>query len=152
MNIKIISTIALLIIATSASTLSWSAGEPTDMPEKVMQSIQGFEWQHRIILIKEEVTCDEQVTATLLSAKAAIDERHILWFLICNEQLQTNYSGALGEQFVANTIDGYFIRDDVTVILIGKDGGIKRRTDSLNLDELFALIDSMPMRQSEINR
>lgn len=36
--------------------------------------------------------------------------------------------------------------------LIGKDGGRKwKQTEPLNLDELFALIDSMPMRQAEMS-
>jgi hypothetical protein len=37
-----------------------------------------------------------------------------------------------------------------TVVLIGKDGGEKlRRSDEVDLGEIFSLIDSMPMRQRE---
>lgn len=46
-----------------------------------------------------------------------------------------------------------FKRKDNTfeVILIGLDGGIKRRkTGLLKLEELFAIIDGMPMRRKEI--
>lgn len=39
------------------------------------------------------------------------------------------------------------------IILIGKDGGVKKRKTSLmQTDELFGIIDSMPMRQSEMRR
>lgn len=39
------------------------------------------------------------------------------------------------------------------VVLIGKDGGIKARSETtLSNSELFALIDSMPMRQQEMAR
>jgi hypothetical protein len=38
-----------------------------------------------------------------------------------------------------------------TVILIGKDGGVKMlREDRVELQEIFDLIDSMPMRQQEM--
>lgn len=41
--------------------------------------------------------------------------------------------------------------DDRVLILIGKDGGIKRRAPlDTDLRELFAQIDGMPMRQEEI--
>lgn len=43
--------------------------------------------------------------------------------------------------------------DDVTVILIGKDGGVKERlSGEFDLSEVFALIDGMPMRRAETRR
>lgn len=43
--------------------------------------------------------------------------------------------------------------DAFAVHLVGKDGGIKRRDDAVvSLDALFRLIDSMPMRQAEMQR
>ena len=39
------------------------------------------------------------------------------------------------------------------LILLGKDGGIKlKRNDRVKLDEIFALIDSMPMRKDEMRQ
>jgi hypothetical protein len=39
------------------------------------------------------------------------------------------------------------------VVLVGKDGGEKRRSnDVVAVEELFAQIDAMPMRQSERRR
>ncbi|MCY7349201.1 MAG: DUF4174 domain-containing protein [Cytophagaceae bacterium] len=53
---------------------------------------------------------------------------------------------ALRKQFGVKT-DGF------TVILLGKDGGEKlRQTRPLLSEELFRLIDSMPMRQGEMRR
>ena len=41
----------------------------------------------------------------------------------------------------------------LTIILIGKDGGEKIRQEfPLDLKEIFAIIDSMPMRQQEIKK
>ena len=40
-----------------------------------------------------------------------------------------------------------------TVVLIGKDGGIKlKRGDRTNLEAIFGLIDSMPMRREEMRQ
>ena len=39
------------------------------------------------------------------------------------------------------------------VILVGKDGGIKlERQDETRLEDIFALIDSMPMRREEMRQ
>jgi len=39
--------------------------------------------------------------------------------------------------------------DEVSVVLIGKDGGIKQRSQGLDVAGIFALIDTMPMRKRE---
>ena len=40
-----------------------------------------------------------------------------------------------------------------TVLLIGKDGGIKARYNNMpDLKEIFSLIDRMPMRRSEMKK
>ncbi len=47
--------------------------------------------------------------------------------------------------------DKFNVSNKVTLILLGKDGGEKLRKNSLTPpEELYRLIDSMPMRQSEI--
>jgi len=44
-------------------------------------------------------------------------------------------------------------RDEFRVILVGKDGGVKLdRSVAVSGDELFALIDSMPMRRYEMQQ
>lgn len=49
--------------------------------------------------------------------------------------------------------DEYSIRESFTFILIGKDGGVKKRSSSaVSRESLYSLIDSMPMRQAEMKR
>ena len=36
------------------------------------------------------------------------------------------------------------------LLLIGKDGGVKKRTSTVSLEEVFSLIDTMPMRRREM--
>ncbi|WP_246180249.1 DUF4174 domain-containing protein [Marinobacter changyiensis] len=41
-------------------------------------------------------------------------------------------------------------RSEGRVLLIGKDGGIKSREASLNLNGIFRRVDAMPMRMREM--
>lgn len=42
-------------------------------------------------------------------------------------------------------------RDEFNVILVGKDGGVKYRSDkATDVQEIFSTIDAMPMRQNEM--
>lgn len=44
-------------------------------------------------------------------------------------------------------------KGELTAILVGKDGGLKlRQKGSLDLGEIFSLIDTMPMRQQEMRK
>ena len=40
--------------------------------------------------------------------------------------------------------------NEFRLILIGKDGGIKLNSRKISLEEIFSLIDTMPMRQKEM--
>ena len=42
------------------------------------------------------------------------------------------------------------VRSEDRVLLIGKDGGMKSRESSLDLDAIFRRIDAMPMRKREM--
>ncbi len=49
------------------------------------------------------------------------------------------------------TVETRFDAKSFSIILVGKDGGEKlRRTTPLPPDELFALVDAMPMRRAEM--
>jgi bifunctional DNA-binding transcriptional regulator/antitoxin component of YhaV-PrlF toxin-antitoxin module len=44
-------------------------------------------------------------------------------------------------------------RGEFAIILVGKDGGIKlNRAEHSQLNDIFALIDAMPMRQEEMRQ
>ena len=63
-----------------------------------------------------------------------------------SEFIEPMITRALREKFRATP-------GEFTVILIGKDGGIKlKRHDRTELKDIFGLIDSMPMRQAEMQK
>ena len=109
--------------------------------------IQGIElnqylWKNRIIL----TFADDEDHPGLIKLKAEMNEneceilnRDLLHFHFSND----HYFGKL-----TTTNDQSF-----RILLIGKDGGIKHESSrSVSILRLFELIDSMPMRQDEMQQ
>ncbi|SIS91174.1 protein of unknown function [Roseivivax lentus] len=98
-------------------------------------------WQARIVVVladdaADAAFCDQM--ARLRSAGAGLAERDIIVFTDTDPATR----GPLGTRLS----DGPF-----TALLIGKDGGTKRRESApLAIDDLFATIDAMPMRRREM--
>ena len=116
-----------------------------DLPE--IEDVEELKWKNRIILIWSE---DEELIAQSLNdSVSAIDDRDIVWFVLNGAEVTSNYPGKISGKFAVNTASKYS-SGDATVILIGKDGGVKRTANTLALDTLFATIDAMPMRINEI--
>ncbi|MBB5210268.1 DUF4174 domain-containing protein [Microbulbifer hydrolyticus] len=116
-----------------------------DAPE--IEGIEDLQWKNRVILIR---SADEDVLAQSLNdSVSAIDDRDIVWFILNGAEVTSNYPGKISAKFAANTT-GKYSSAGAKVILIGKDGEVKRAADTLALDVLFATIDAMPMRINEI--
>ena len=116
-----------------------------------IESIKQFKWNSRIILIRPLNDLEANLS-TLRKADSEIQDRHINWFIFSQGDVYTNFKGDLTEDFQKNTVDNYFSDDMFGIILIGKDGGIKKRAEYLNLKSIFELIDSMPMRKIEMEK
>lgn len=116
----------------------------------VVQDLASFKWENRIILVyrAEDIP---QTVAALKQADEQIVDRHILWFVLTGQGgVQTNYPRPIGPDFIADVIQRYFQNPLHSVVLIGKDGGVKDACSRLDLPYLFYLIDQMPMRQQEM--
>lgn len=114
-----------------------------------LESVEEMRWRHRVILVQSDQSCDGEIK-TLQEANDEITDRHILWFVFCGEIVETNFSGNLSEDFARNTKSKYFSGSSSEAVLIGKDGGVKNRAQSLDLLALNQQIDTMPMRQREM--
>ncbi|MDH3556778.1 MAG: DUF4174 domain-containing protein [Deltaproteobacteria bacterium] len=117
--------------------------------------LKDYQWKNRLILAFSPSTEDPGYRALekeiAVQAEEVID-RDILIFQILEtgeiklgaSSLQTGAGDYLRKSFSISP--GTF-----TVLLIGKDGGVKlRREGRAKLDEIFSLIDTMPMRQREM--
>jgi hypothetical protein len=116
--------------------------------ERTLFSVEQLRWVNRIILVSADQQGEAEVISQLRQAKSKIDERHLLWFVFSAERLTSNYEGEISQSFVRDIHHKYF-NNQVKFVLIGKDGGIKDQQPVLRLNSTLALIDIMPMRQSE---
>ena len=121
--------------------------------DNTLSHLSALEWKYRIILIDDSVDT-QAVVKQLRQEKSGVEDRDILWFVLnastSTHSLTNNYSGSITSDFSSNIYQRYFSHNDV-VVLIGKDGGIKLRAKTFDLQDIFKRIDSMPMRQQEMN-
>lgn len=97
---------------------------------------------YRQLLIFGSERCKDMVaeqTRLLDSIKDGLHERDV-------RVLQVTAASELNKKYKVKP--GSFV-----VILVGKDGGEKHRTSSIiQVEELFSLIDAMPMRRNEMKK
>ena len=106
-------------------------------------------WANRVVIVTEPPSAEDTI-AVFKQHKAQIDDRDIVWFVDAHTELHSNYDGEISDEFATALRD--MARDgDYDVVLVGKDGGVKLQSVTLNLDRLFSRIDRMPMRIREMN-
>lgn len=136
--------------------LLWGAmGGVAGGQEKEMFELKSFQWKNRILLIfalsAEDPVC-RSLAAELNAQIAGVRERDLLIGKFF-EAGANRFAGApLTPQSAEAFRREFAVRKGTsTVILVGKDGEVKlRREGPVQAAEIFALIDSMPMRQKEI--
>ncbi|MEL6275978.1 MAG: DUF4174 domain-containing protein [Bacteroidota bacterium] len=122
------------------------------------QNIDQYRWENRLILVftpnVQHPTYLQQV-AELAPQSEALADRKLLLFTF-TPQGQLLNEDCLGPRENSLAIyDKYGISTtDYTVLLIGLDGGVKRkvRNEVVNPQSFFKLIDTMPMRRAELRR
>lgn len=126
------------------------------------QDLSQHQWKHRLLLIKasdnNSKACHEQM-AKFTAKKEEMAARKLLAYVITgttykqidfDQTTQPLKSRSLSTQVAKTLLNEQY---EFEVILIGLDGGVKlRKTDQLTTDELFRLIDSMPMRRWELEK
>ena len=123
------------------------------------QNMTNFKWEYRILIIKELHTGSQEFKDQeehFRNSNKEFKERKLLLLTISNDKytvfnFETNssmISGKLSENMPKTILDN---SNNFEVILIGLDGSIKLRQENILLKEdLFRIIDSMPMRISEM--
>ncbi len=119
-----------------------------------ISDLQPFLWENRLILISAPESQVKSLRAQLLDAEAAIDDRHIVWFIFSDDGISSNYAGAITDT-LSQSVGSRWPNQpgsDMQVVLVGKDGGNKLYLDELDLPNIFVTIDGMPMRQREMQQ
>ena len=121
------------------------------------QDLSLFQWKNRLLLLfapNRSHPLFEALHKSLAASRSEAADRDLLVFEILesaassmnNTSIDSDTARMLREKF--DVQGGTF-----TVILIGKDGGVKlKRSDQVDLREIFDLIDSMPMRRQEMRQ
>ncbi|SBS34674.1 hypothetical protein MAQ5080_02942 [Marinomonas aquimarina] len=130
---------ALAVIALTQTAIA-NNDELTDLQELI--------WENRIIVVNSEQNSDK-LTDLFSQANHGIIDRDVIWFVLSDNDIQTNYQGAISPNFLSRVKSQYQLSNN-EVILIGKDGGLKERISGLDLERLFNDIDRMPMRIREM--
>lgn len=133
--------------ALSISTLSSARSSEMDFEQ--------FKGKTRLLLVFAPQSGDPLFAALqreISTRKNEVEDRGLVIF----EILELGASRMNGAELDPPTAASLRKRFDVSpkafaLILVGKDGGVKlRRNDFNGLEEIFRLIDSMPMRQNEM--
>ena len=114
-----------------------------------LESVSDLRWQYRILLISSPDNFKADALAKFSRLKDEIRDRDLVWFYLFSDHIETNYMHGLSKGFVTN-IKKQYLKVNHSAILIGKDGGVKLRQSALDLKQILALIDTMPMRLDEM--
>ena len=137
----------MLRILTAALAMTLTASPALADP------LDDLRWQSRPVVIFAADANDprvEQQTALLTAQSAALAERDMTIITVAGDRVTRDGApfpaAPTGLRSRLRVEGGTF-----TVLLLGKDGGIKRRETTVTFPEaLFRQIDAMPMRQQEM--
>jgi len=134
----------LVCVATSGHALEASRLMP------------GLAWEKRVLLVFAPDRHDDRLRRQNAALEASADglaERDMTLIRVFADD-----SVCVDDQVHARSASSFYRRfavdrGEFRVILVGKDGGVKLdRNLAVSADELFALIDSMPMRRYEMRQ
>ncbi|RFP64472.1 DUF4174 domain-containing protein [Hymenobacter lapidiphilus] len=135
--------LALVTTSVRAQTSNQNALE-----NSLENTVKAARWRQRVLLICAPAATDAQLLAQralLQAAQAGLAERDVLVRTLVVPGLAATDRAYLRRLGVKT--------DAFQVLLLGKDGGVKRRdTVPVAPAALFATIDGMPMRRQEMKR
>ncbi|QDA60998.1 DUF4174 domain-containing protein [Hymenobacter jejuensis] len=118
------------------------AGSDTSLAE----TLKANRWQKRVLLLcaaSSDQPALKQQQTLLAQDKAGLQERDMLVLDLVTTEMST-----ADKQFLRQKLG--IAEAPFTAVLIGKDGGIKRKdTAPITPQRLFGTIDTMPMRRQE---
>ena len=116
-----------------------------------------FQWENRLLFLfapNRNHPFFDTLHKALEAQKAEAKDRDLVIFEILESGRSSMNTNDLDHQTAQSLREKFDVpRGEFIVILIGKDGGIKlRRQNQTQIEDIFAVIDAMPMRQEEIRQ
>jgi hypothetical protein len=116
-------------------------------PPGLAAQLHASRWQHRVLLIGAPTAAQDDFQrqkALLAAAEKGLAERDFRVIEVLYDQLAPADRQCWTQQ-LGQPVAGF------RVVLIGKDGGVKRiETQPLASAEIFGTVDKMPMRRQEM--
>ena len=116
------------------------------------QKLKYYKWKNRLVLVIGNNTNNTTYTAQLDALKndnQGLNERRLKLFKVLPNKYQLDEELWVEGSLIFDTYNAN--KDPFRIILIGLDGGIKlSQSTVISKKDLFDLIDSMPMRSSEL--
>ena len=139
-----------LAVAVLLSDFSQNAiAEPLDLSR--------FQWKNRLLFLcapNRNHPMFVSLHNSLSAQQAEVDDRDLVIFEILESDPSSINTQSLASDSALSLRKQYNVNPgEFAVLLVGKDGGIKlKRQDEIQLEEIFALIDAMPMRREEMRQ
>jgi len=132
-------------------------GKVPDMDRCRELDLDQYRWKNRLVLIFAPSNADDYYLKQKkeLAGKAhELEDRHIIIFELLESGKSTIDKLSLSDEQQSYLRQEFEVpEEDFMFFLIGKDGTIKLRSNEVvSTADLFALIDSMPMRREEMRR
>jgi len=117
--------------------------------------LRQYQWKNRLLLLFSpsfEVPAYQALSQELDRNPSGVRERDLLVFHVLEQGPRVPGTRAVGTAEAEDLRQRFGItRGTFAVVLIGKDGTVKlKREGPAALTDIFALIDTMPMRQREM--
>jgi len=141
---------AIIAAVALSAGASWSElGDAVDLGE--------YQWENRLLLVFAPTGAEPLYQAlheSLVERGAEIEDRDLVVFEVFESGPSTEDGESIDPATARLLRQRFRVPSGAfSVILVGKDGGVKlARQDQTSIDEIFALIDSMPMRRQEMLR
>lgn len=137
-----------------ATIIAWSIVSDGDA---LSMDLNQYKWKNRLLLIfapDDGHSLLRNLESDIAVQPGEVSERDLLVFRIIENGPSFMAATRLDPQTAANIRKKFKASHErFTCILVGKDGGIKlRRNDQVRLQDIFELIDAMPMRQQEMRQ
>ncbi|BAY15040.1 hypothetical protein NIES21_08260 [Anabaenopsis circularis NIES-21] len=158
-NLVLINLILTASIVLSPVSIAGTAQGSTHAIAIKMSSfnLSSQKWQNRVLLVfapsVNNRTYQQQMQLFNQHQNGFKDRDLVLVQVLATDKSYAN-GQLIDESSVANLRDRFGVdKDNFRVILVGKDGGVKRQdTTPVPATEIFEQIDAMPMRQQEMQQ
>ena len=119
------------------------------------QDFKDHQWKNRVLIVStnNEKGIEFQKQINLLeNLDQELKERKLIVYQISDNKYKLNFTESYK---LLNSSSKKYVstKDGLQILLIGLDGGIKLKQNSiLTAEKLFAIIDGMPMRKHELRK